>query len=629
MERGIGLFRKTVSAIMLSLLIVSMLTLVFRIQIVRADGGTIYINADGSITPSTAPIYTADNVTYTLIGNITADTDGIVIERDNIVLDGAGYSVMGSGANGITLTDRSNVIINNITLDGFMACVWLDSSSNNTISANNITESDWGIYLNSSNYDSIIGNNITNVGDSIIVDYSSNTSISGNNITDSYGIWLKSSSNNSISENIGNGINLDSSNYNSIIGNAFINYGLYVQDSYHNSVENNTIDGRPLIYLEGVSNYTVENDAGQVVLVGCENITVEGLDLSIFSTELWGTSDSTISGNNITSNNWRGNAWGIILYSSSNNNYISGNNIANNDWGILFFSSSSNNISGNNITANNAVGVYADSSSNNSNISVNNITNNYEGIALGSTSNSISGNYIANNTYGILISSSNNSISGNNIINNVWGIQLEYSSGNTVSGNRIANNGFGIYFENCSPSNSISGNDITGNFEGIYLWACSNTSISGNNIANNGYGMILEASSSNSIFHNDFARNNIQIDSTDSVNIWDNGYPSGGNYWSDYKGTDSNHDGIGDTPYVIDVNNLDNYPLMSPWTHLVGDLNGNGKVDLADLVLLANAYGSKPGDSNWNPNADIAPSYGVIGLTDLVTLATHYGQHYP
>src|SRR5450759_1947936 len=45
-------------------------------------------------------------------------------------------------------------------------------------------------------------------------------------------------------------------------------------------------------------------------------------------------------------------------------------------------------------------------------------------------------------------------------------------------------------------------------------------------------------------------------------NNWDNG--TIGNYWSDYRGTDSNHDGIGDTPYVIDSNNKDNYPFMSP-----------------------------------------------------------------
>jgi hypothetical protein len=54
-----------------------------------------------------------------------------------------------------------------------------------------------------------------------------------------------------------------------------------------------------------------------------------------------------------------------------------------------------------------------------------------------------------------------------------------------------------------------------------------------------------------------YAYSTDSTDSTDSAR-----YPSGGNYWSDYKETDANHDGIGDTPYVIDANNTDNYPLM-------------------------------------------------------------------
>ena len=51
-----------------------------------------------------------------------------------------------------------------------------------------------------------------------------------------------------------------------------------------------------------------------------------------------------------------------------------------------------------------------------------------------------------------------------------------------------------------------------------------------------------------------------------SVNVWDNG--SNGNYWSDYTGDDAGGDGIGDTPYVIDENNQDRYPLMKPWTNI-------------------------------------------------------------
>jgi hypothetical protein len=59
-----------------------------------------------------------------------------------------------------------------------------------------------------------------------------------------------------------------------------------------------------------------------------------------------------------------------------------------------------------------------------------------------------------------------------------------------------------------------------------------------------------------------------------------------------------------------------------------GDVDGNFKVQLADLVILAKAYGSKLGDSNWNPNADIDGN-SVVGLSDLVILANHYGQQFP
>jgi hypothetical protein len=59
-----------------------------------------------------------------------------------------------------------------------------------------------------------------------------------------------------------------------------------------------------------------------------------------------------------------------------------------------------------------------------------------------------------------------------------------------------------------------------------------------------------------------------------------------------------------------------------------GDVDGNFQVQLADLVILAKTYGSKPADTNWNPNADI-DSNGAVGLPDLVILANHYGKHYP
>jgi hypothetical protein len=103
------------------------------IQVVKADSGTIYIRADGSIDPPTAPIYTAENITYTLTGNITADASmGIVIERGNIVVDGALYTVQGTGvgeSRGIYLSGivngMTNVTIRNMTIKAFSYGIWL------------------------------------------------------------------------------------------------------------------------------------------------------------------------------------------------------------------------------------------------------------------------------------------------------------------------------------------------------------------------------------------------------------------------------------------------------------------------------------------------------------------------
>jgi len=58
---------------------------------------------------------------------------------------------------------------------------------------------------------------------------------------------------------------------------------------------------------------------------------------------------------------------------------------------------------------------------------------------------------------------------------------------------------------------------------------------------------------------------------------------------------------------------------------ILGDVNGDGKVDLSDLVAVGLAYGSQPGDPNWNPDADLNND-GTVGLQDLVTVALHYGE---
>ncbi len=82
------------------------------------------------------------------------------------------------------------------------------------------------------------------------------------------------------------------------------------------------------------------------------------------------------------------------------------------------------------------------------------------------------------------------------------------------------------------------------------------------------------------------------------------------------------------TGQLLDGTKFEGSCLMTV-SALIGDVDCNGKVSLQDLILLAKTYGSHPTDANWNGNADFGEPYNRIGLTDLVTLAMHYGQGYP
>ena len=226
------MFKKRMFAVaVVVLLATSMSTVMFNVQPAKAESGAIYIRADGSIDPPTAPISSVDNVTYTFTGNIS---DSIVIERNNIVVDGADCTVSGFGwGNGITLTDRNNVTVRNMKIIGFAYGILLDSSSNNTVSGNNVTSNnEEGIRLDSSSGNTLSGNNVTsNNGDGIYLDSSSGNTLSGNNVT----------------SNKWGGISLDSSSGNTLSGNDVANnyVGILLGFSsnnvfYHNNFINNT-----------------------------------------------------------------------------------------------------------------------------------------------------------------------------------------------------------------------------------------------------------------------------------------------------------------------------------------------------------------------------------------------------
>ena len=226
---------KAVSGIMLMLLFTSMLTLTSNTHPAKATG-TIYIRADGSVDPGTAPISSVDNVTYTFTGNIY---DYVVVERNNIVVDGAGNVLQGSGSgNGVYWSGAKNVTIKNTNIKNFQIGVYLKSTSSNLIHGNSITNNYpayrncIGIYLRDSPNNNISENNITKNDDSIMLDWSASNSIYGNNITNNgHGIYLSLSKYNSISRN-----SITSSNY----------YGIWLKGSSNNNISENNITANNL-----------------------------------------------------------------------------------------------------------------------------------------------------------------------------------------------------------------------------------------------------------------------------------------------------------------------------------------------------------------------------------------------
>jgi parallel beta-helix repeat protein len=676
---------------MLFLLVTSVLALAFETRTARADG-PVYINADGSITPSTAPISTFDNITYTLTGNAN---ESIIVQRSSIVVDGAGHTVEGSGSgNGIDLESVSNVTVENVSVNDFSSGIWLNSSFNDTLADNSLNwNGPYGIYLNISSTDTLYDNYASGSRVAIYLYNSSNNTLAGNTaIENDQGIILDSSSNNTlndndVTENPGVGIALYSSSNNTLIGNTVLGNaglggaGIYLSSSAYNRLSSNNAtenyygivfdfssdniliqnvidrsfdsnfvlygstlsdyvnwvdasnlaDGKPVYYIVNqdglLINPATHPAIGYLALVNCANITIENLTLANKNKEsllLAYTINSTITQNNVVNNDY-----GIHLYSSSDNALLENNVTAATkytDTAIVLDYSYNNTVSHNNVTGNGG-GIHLDSSSGNT-VSGNNLTENQGGIGLvGSSNNTLSNNIVdASTSWGIwLLDSFSNMVLGNTVTQNDFqGIYLSSSFDDTASGNNVTENyGVGIYVgyycfnetvsgndvsENSADAISIdycsnvtvSGNNATGNdADGIALYSSSGNTVFANNAVENGRGILLDNSSSNTIYHNNFLDNTQQAAlSSSEPNAWNDVYPSGGNYWG-YAGVDeksgpsqyqNGSDGISDTPYVIDANNTDHYPLMAPITSFdAGTWNGTASnVDIISNSTVSN-----------------------------------------
>lgn len=281
--------KKVSAAVFLVFLVASVVSFATRVEEAEASG-TIYIRADGQVYPSTAPIKRDGNV-YTLTNNVS---ESVVVQRSNIVLDGAGFTVEGTGelfSVGIDLTGTNYVTLRNIEVISFWYGVLLNMTSNAltteivaknsagkdiyaiessfiTISRNDLSSVDFVSSSNNtveenklevlrfiySDHNRAIRNEIS--GDYVGIEVGSYDYVYQNNITQcwSRGIAVVGTYNRIFHNNIINstrGIILDwYASYNTIYGNNIVNnsqIGIYIDRAdgntiFHNNLINNGVN---------------------------------------------------------------------------------------------------------------------------------------------------------------------------------------------------------------------------------------------------------------------------------------------------------------------------------------------------------------------------------------------------
>jgi parallel beta-helix repeat protein len=500
--------------------------------------------------------------------------------KDATIIDGGGSGVVVS-----IEADWVNITGFTILNGGTGINIW--SHSNNNITGNLFTLSDsYGLRIIESSNNSIMFNQFSDyVNFGMSFSSSSDNKIIGNYLS---------------STNFGYGMFFDLSSNNNLASNIFVNNGIFIRGdtlSHYNSYiipQSNTVNGKSIFYYNNQSGVELDGiPVGQLILANCTDFTVKNLQINNtnWAIEIAYSSNIYITNNSLLSNEGDG----IYMYSSSNN-IITNNNISNNQDGINIRQLSNNNTIMNNDIFSNSDGIHIRSSYDNI-INNNNAIDNTQGIELWwSSNNIIIGNNASSNMFsGIVLfyESPNNRIDSNIIFDNMYGIRLrESSNNNTIRGNKVyENTGEGIYLDK-SNDNMIIANNASNNFFGIYVGNSFNNTIRGNHVMGNLLRGITVGSSNNRIYHNNIFGNPTQAMDFSSTNYWDNGYPSGGNYWSDfdepgdgayddYQGSDQNilgSDGIvdngtigggGKNPYVIDSDSQDNYPLIEPFDNII------------------------------------------------------------
>ena len=499
------------------------------VHVLPLQASKITIQPDGTVTPSNSPI-TRDGDNYKL----TSDANRTIqIFRNNCHLDGGDFSVSNvsdTGNDAGVYIKAENVTIENLKASHCDTGVSLDNCTKCTLEHDAIyNNTKVGVILQGGSQDNTVkGNIIYNNG------WGKETPTSQTGIVALHsGVAVLNSSNNTIS---GNKLTLNDA------------YNIYLLKADSNTVANNTSTlGSRGIYLDKANgNEIVNNNVTQIIAYG---III-----------------STSNKNFVHHNNLNKNRMGGILLGESNYTQVIGNAIKGKGDGINLSSCNSNTISGNNIS-NATEGIMLNGDNADNNLYSNVVKGCKSGIDLLKTGkgNMISYNVLMDNLpYGLQFGGSDNvtAMSGSSIFSNTIALTGTLTAGNENAPGEVSSIGISL--------GRTQGLKVYNNTVIRYKVCFDINQNNGDRIYNN---KIVNESGSAVVLHN----------STDIA--WDNGYPTGGNYWSDYAGSDthsgpnqdqSGADGIGDTPckpvafgsiqgHVLTdpIDLSDRYPLMS------------------------------------------------------------------
>ncbi|MEM3396177.1 MAG: NosD domain-containing protein [Thermoplasmata archaeon] len=488
----------------------------YGVYLFSSSNNTIICNdASGSLEG----IYLCSSSNNTIANNnVTSNYYGIYLVysyNNNITYN----DIFGNSWNGIGLqASTDNYIMNNRVFYNCWHGIYLDSTSDgNSITNNNVSGNENGIFFTSSN-NQIANNKVSNnFGAGIRSVCSTRNNITHNNVFDNWiGIYLDSSSDHIITNNI-------------MQNNSIMIWGCSLSHwNTHNIDTTNLVNGKPVYYYKNQTTGMVPSDAGQVILANCTNMTVNGLNISKSSVaiELGFSSYNTISNNNVSANNY-----GILLDASTYNTVTNNTASVNAYYGLYLYGASNNDITNNTIYNNLGNGIYLFVSSNSNNITNNSVTDNCQnGISLDyfSNDNTITSNTVSDNAWsGIYLSySNNNSIINNNASGNDYGVYTEYSSNNTLTNNIMYGNGImicglGVSYwntHNINTTNLVNGKPVyyykdqtsgavPSNAGQVILANCTNMTISGLSVDNASVGILLGFSSHTTIINNNVSHN--------------------------------------------------------------------------------------------------------------------------